>query len=181
MCAEPGARPRKMFPPPITTAISTPIRETCAISLTIDSIVARLMPYVSSPIRASPDSLSMIRLYFGAGIDGVVLVSLACLSHHFGREIGGLLFDSFADHEEGIAMNLRLFRRKHLFDRLLVVLDEGLSHERHLTEELVERALHHLRRDLGRLARLFCPCQLDFAFTRHHIAGHFGFRHVCGP
>src|SRR5256885_1563270 len=65
MPAAPGATPRKMLPPPITTPISTPSRDTCAISATMFSIVWRLMPNGSSPIRASPESLSRIRLYSG--------------------------------------------------------------------------------------------------------------------
>ena len=40
----PGATPRKMLPPPMTTPISTPMRATAAISCTIASIVWRLMP-----------------------------------------------------------------------------------------------------------------------------------------
>ena len=42
------------------------MRETCAISATIASMVGRLMPKGSSPIRASPDSFRRIRLYFGS-------------------------------------------------------------------------------------------------------------------
>src|SRR5690349_24086957 len=119
MCAEPGATPRKMLPPPITVAISTPMRDTCAISATIDSMVCRLMPYASSPIRASPDSLRRMRLYFGAGIG---LVGLARLRHHFSGEVRGLFLDALADHEEGVRMDLRLLGAEHLLHRLLVVL-----------------------------------------------------------
>src|SRR5206468_3449315 len=65
MPAAPGATPRKMLPPPMTMPISTPRRETCATSATMPSIVCRLIPKGSSPIRASPDSFRRMRLYFG--------------------------------------------------------------------------------------------------------------------
>src|SRR3954464_3169662 len=107
MPAAPGATPRKMFPPPITTPISTPMRATCAISPTIVSIVLRLIPNASSPIRASPESFRRIRLYLGAK-DRSRSVRLARLRHHFGGEIFRLLLDAFADHEEGVVMDLRL-------------------------------------------------------------------------
>src|SRR5262245_33424944 len=106
MPAAPGATPRKMFPPPITSPISTPRREICATSPTMSSIVCRLMPKGSSPIRASPDSLSRILLYFGV----IVLPGRARLGRHLGREVRGLLLDAFSDHEEGVGVHLGLLR-----------------------------------------------------------------------
>src|SRR5712671_2825640 len=117
-----------MLPPPITTPISTPMRATCAISATIDSMVWRLMPNESSPIRASPESFSRMRLYLGARKFSPS-VGLAGLRHHLGGEILGLLLDAFSYDEEGIAVDLRFLRRKHLLHRLLVVLYERLAHE----------------------------------------------------
>src|SRR5262245_16180393 len=134
MPAAPGAIPRKMLPPPITTPSSTPRRETCAISLTIASMVWRLMPKAASPIRASPDSLRRILLYLGVK------------SVHRLR-----LVDALAHHEERVGVHLCLLRAEHLLNRLLVVLDERLAEQRPLVQELVERALAHLGRDLGRL------------------------------
>src|SRR4051794_6559552 len=117
MPAAPGATPRKMFPPPITTPISTPMRATCAISPTIVSIVLRLIPNASSPIRASPESLRRIRLYLGAR-NPPRSVRLARLRHHFGGEVFRLLLDSFADDEEGIVVDLRFLGAQHFFHRL---------------------------------------------------------------
>ena len=57
--------PRKIFPPPTTMAISTPLLAAAAISLAYWRVVSMFMPYSSSPINASPDSLSKSRLYFG--------------------------------------------------------------------------------------------------------------------
>src|SRR5688500_16078107 len=50
--------PRHMFPPPTTTAISTPRSErTSAISDAICSTVGPSMPWPAPPAKASPDSL----------------------------------------------------------------------------------------------------------------------------
>jgi hypothetical protein len=51
-----------MLPPPITTASSTPSATTSPMSATMRSMVWRLMPKASLPIRASPDSFSRTRL-----------------------------------------------------------------------------------------------------------------------
>src|SRR6185503_2412096 len=162
MPAAPGARPRKMLPPPITTATSTPMRDTCAISPTIASIVCRLMPYASSPIRASPDSFSMTRLYFGAGISV--------------RGLG--LVDSFTNYQEGVSVDLRLLYGQNLLDRLLVVLDEGLPHEGDLAEELVQRTFDHLARDFLRLARFLRTRELNRPLPLNDVRRDIAFRHV---
>ena len=65
MPTEPPATPRKMLPPPMTTATCTPIFTTSATSPTIRTMVARLMPNASSPIRDSPDSFNKMRLWAG--------------------------------------------------------------------------------------------------------------------
>src|SRR3979409_259711 len=105
-----------MLPPPITTPISTPMRATCAISPTIASIVLRLMPNASSPIRASPESFSRIRLYLGAKIFFfLVEIFFFC--------------DAFADDEESIAAHFGFLRGQHLLDGLFVILDERLTHQ----------------------------------------------------
>jgi hypothetical protein len=44
MPAAPGATPRKMLPPPMTIAISTPRSCTSPISATMRSMTSRLMP-----------------------------------------------------------------------------------------------------------------------------------------
>src|SRR5436190_18669232 len=113
MPAVPGETPRKMLPPPITTPISTPRRETCAISVTIPSMVCLLTPKGSSPIRASPDSLRRILLYLGVTARSV---RLPRRGHHLGREVGGLLLDALADDEECVRIHLRLLRPEHLLD-----------------------------------------------------------------
>src|SRR3546814_15262200 len=61
-CA-PGATLRKIFPPPMTIASSTPSVATSATSSVMRSMVERLIPNASSPISASPESLRRTRLY----------------------------------------------------------------------------------------------------------------------
>src|SRR5262245_59613257 len=100
MPAAPSATPRKMLPPPITAPISTPSEATVATSSTIISIVWRLMPNGSSPISASPESLSRTRLYFGCDI---VLARGSRLGHHLGGEVARLFFDAFTHHQEAVA------------------------------------------------------------------------------
>src|SRR5512145_1171339 len=126
MPAAPGATPRKMLPPPMTTPISTPRRATCATSATISSIVCRLMPKGSSPMSASPESLSRILLYFGVTI-GFSSVDLGCL------------LDALANDQEGVSVDLALLRGEHLLDGLLVGLHERLAHQPDLAQKLVDR------------------------------------------
>src|SRR5687768_15353768 len=119
MPAAPGATPRKMLPPPITTPSSTPRRDTCASSATIASIVWRLMPKGSSPISASPESLSRMRLYLGvtARLNGASL------------SVDGL-DDAFADNEYGVVMHFAFRRCQCLFDVHLVVEHVRLAEQR---------------------------------------------------
>src|SRR5262247_3606797 len=107
----PGATPRNRLPPPITTAISSPSATTCAISPTMRESVAGLIPKASSPIRASPLSLSSTRLHFAAAATSgcffgfaAILLRLVDLLHDLGGKIAGLLLDALADdvqHEAG--------------------------------------------------------------------------------
>src|SRR4051812_36476243 len=89
---------------------------------------------------------------------------LSGLRHHFGGKVVRALLQALADDEEGVRVDPGLLRAKHLLDGLLVVLDERLSHERDLAEELVQRALDHLDDDLGRLARFLGARLVDFPF-----------------
>src|SRR6266513_661828 len=132
--AAPGATPRKILPPPITTAISSPSAATWAISPTMRSIVARLIPKESSPIRASPLSLSRMRLYFAdAAISGsffglvFILLRFAHLLHDFGGEIARSLLDALAHDVEHETRYRGALCFQYRFDTVLLVLDETLS------------------------------------------------------
>ena len=54
--------PRKMFPPPIVRATSIPISTASFTSWAMDAIVFGEMPYLLSPMSASPESLRRMRL-----------------------------------------------------------------------------------------------------------------------
>src|SRR5512138_3537642 len=162
-----------MLPPPITTPISTPRRDTCATSETMLRIVCRLMPYGSSPIRASPESLRRILLYLGVTTRSHFAASRSAFLVDLGR-----LLDAFSNDEEGIPVDLALLRGEHFFHRLLVVLHERLAHEGDLAQELVQRALDHLGRDVGGLARFLRPGELYLALAGDDIGRNFAFGHV---
>src|SRR5262249_60190608 len=135
---------------------------TCAISPTMRPSVAGLIPNASSPIRASPLSFSSTRLNFSeAATSGCflwlvfILLRLVDLRHHLGCEIAGLLLDALADAVQHEPRHRGLARLQQGVDRLLVVLHERLPEQRHFLEELLYAAFHHLRDDVGGLAR-FC-------------------------
>src|SRR5450631_2055617 len=164
MPAAPGATPRKMFPPPMTTAICTPRRTTSPISATMRSMTSRLMPYASSPISASPESLSSTRLYAGsvraAGLLGrgtmmgaLIRRSGLCQRRDFGGEVIFFSLEPFAHHEKRKALDRRALGSQVLFDRLLGVAHERLAEERHFGQKLVDPAFDHLDDDFPRLAR----------------------------
>src|SRR6266851_3398719 len=166
MPAAPGATPRKMFPPPMTTAICTPRRTTSPISATMRSMTSRLIPYASSPISASPESLSSTRRYAGSlrtltglgrgAMMGVLMRrerSSLCHCRHFGGKVIFFSFEPLPDHEKREAPDRRAFGLQVLFDRLLGVAHERLAEERHFGQKLVDPAFDHLSDDFWRLAR----------------------------
>src|SRR5439155_18780126 len=127
------------------------------------SMVCRLMPNGSSPIKASPDSLRRMRLYFGVK-GGLALMDV--------------LRNPFANDEKAISVDLSLLAGEHFLDGLLVVLDEWLAEQSDLAEKLVERALDHPGGDLGRLAGFSRPRRLDVALARHDVGRNIPFGQV---
>src|SRR6266550_3150498 len=167
MPAAPGATPRKMFPPPMTTAICTPSRTTSPISATMRSMTSRLMPYASSPISASPESLSSTRRYAGSlrtltglgrgAMMGVLMRrerSGLCHCRHFRGKVIFFSFEPLADDEKREARDCRALRLQIFFDRLLGVAHERLAEERDFGQEFVDPAFDHLGDDFRRLAGL---------------------------
>src|SRR3990170_1720538 len=57
--------PRKIFPPPTTSAIWTPRDPTSRTSSERAARIPSSIPYACLPIRASPDSFSKMRRYTG--------------------------------------------------------------------------------------------------------------------
>src|SRR4051812_4214668 len=73
----PAEPPRKMLPPPITRAISTPRLWTSHSSSAICDSVAWSSPNLLDPISASPDSLSKMRRNFTPGASGNLVSTLS--------------------------------------------------------------------------------------------------------
>src|SRR5215831_12268856 len=161
-----------MFPPPITTAVWTPAFTTSPISPAMRSRVGGLIPYLASPIRASPESLRRMRRYRRE--EGAVTLPSAstpraagpamkrcrpawtaasALTERLG-DLGGevflLLLDPLAHLVAGeaadgdVLADLGNLLRDHLVDLLLVVLHEGLIHQADRLEELFDLASEDL-------------------------------------
>src|SRR5882672_1068475 len=141
--AAPGATPRKILPPPITTAISSPSAATWPISPTMRSMVARLIPKGSSPMRASPLSLSRMRLYLA-----VAVISL-------GRLAVSLLFNSLADYVQHETRDRRTGSLEESFHGLLScrILDVNFTEQCYVLEKFLHASLYHLFLDVGSLAQ----------------------------
>src|SRR6185437_13258868 len=123
-----------ILPPPTTMHISVPAAWASATSRAMRSTTSMLMPKLSSPINASPETLSRTRRYFGAGGMGCSSSRLtgACHLGDFVGEVGVRLLDALAHleadkalHRDGRADFLGgLF--DHLGDLGLAVDHEGL-------------------------------------------------------
>src|SRR5438876_5771046 len=200
MPAAPGATPRKILPPPITTATCTPSRTISPISATMRSITSRLMPYGSPPMSASPDSLSRTRLYAGsartaaaavgnvATIGAVMAVrsgsvylelkaseaALGCLGHcrNLRRKIIPFLVDALADDVQLEPRYGCAFALEVFLDRQVGILDKRLTEQRHLGQELVDLPVDHLGDDVRRLSRLGGLRRVNRAFALDQVLGH---------
>src|ERR1044072_7203894 len=127
-------RPREMLPAPTTIAISTPRARTAATWAATARTRSGSVPYSSSPMSASPDSLSRTRL--NAGFRASPATGLLA-----DREAG-----EAAHHDvlAGLAGELGA----QLLDRLAVVLvavDVGLLEQDRLLHPLAQLALGDLR------------------------------------
>src|SRR5258705_1654219 len=143
--ASPGATPEKISPPPITTAISSPSAATWAISPTMRSMVARLIPKGSSPMRASPLSLSKMRLYFAvAGISACP--GRAHLSSYLGGEIAGFPLNALPDYLQDKARYRGARALEQGFHGLLSsrILDEDLTEQRDFLQKFLTPSFDHL-------------------------------------
>src|ERR1041384_1467704 len=129
--------PRKMFPPPMTIAISQPRALTSLISSANDRTVALSMPYLASPL-----TLRMTRLYLRTLFTG--------------RR--PLLFDPFANLVPHEAPDLDVLSHardrfpQQVADLAVGVLDEGLLDQTDFRIEAVQFALDDLIDVFFRLA-----------------------------
>ena len=96
----------------------------------------------------------------------LALLGSGNLRGHFGSEVVRTLFDAFADHEQRKLLHRRACGLQHLFDRLLVVLNERLVQQRDLLQVFLNATVDHLRDDLSRLARFRSLLLSDAAFLR---------------
>src|SRR5947209_13319057 len=134
-----------MLPPPTTIATSTPLACTAATSLAIAATRSGSVPYCSSPISASPESLSSTRPKAGAAESVTTGASVA------NPEPG-----KAPDHD--VLARLGGQRGAELLDRLATVLflvDVLLAQQHNVVQPLVELALDdslpHVLRLVGRL------------------------------
>src|SRR5437762_11559105 len=149
MPAAPGATPRKMLPPPMTTAICTPSRTTSAISATMRSIVSRLMPYASSPVSASPDSLSKMRRYAGCAATVGTAAS--------GAATVGALFGGLMTYSRLFDVERSLFKE----DARVYTKPSGARHRRHLGGKIILSLFDALADDKQHEAVDLCALRFD--------------------
>src|SRR5574337_1183579 len=105
------------------------------------------MPYPCSPMRASPESLSSMRLYRGC--------MLFQLSRHFVGKIFFLLFDAFAQlipHEAADRGVPALFQEILDLELAVRVLDVDLLDEAAFAVELLHLAVDDLGDHVGRFS-----------------------------
>src|SRR5436190_4844835 len=154
--------PRKMFPPPMTSAISQPSALTSLISSANDRTVALSMPYFSSPPRASPVTLRMTRLYLRTLFTG-------CRP---------LLFEPFADLIAHEAPDLDILAHtpdgflQEICDLAVGILDERLVEKTNFRIKAVELPLDDLLDDLLGLALLEHLGSIDGALAIDFLGGH---------
>ena len=79
--------PRKMLPPPIVSATSTPRSTTSFTSWAMAASVGGEMPYFASPMSASPESLRRMRLYRTFGFSARSLGMIGRVLHKAGGAV----------------------------------------------------------------------------------------------
>src|SRR3569833_3054273 len=192
--------PRKMLPPPITTAVCTPI---CTISWSSPAIRLRTAgstPYSTAPSSASPDSFTRMREK--RGFTGSFIASPAPaglplkktpreagffvrdpktsvgrsldLCHHLSHEVVLLLLEAGTDFVTLEGHYLRLGALQELLDRLIGILDERLTEQCDFTQRLAQATFDHLGDDLRRLALTLCLFRQNLALLAAHIGRNVG-------
>src|SRR6266566_754976 len=175
--------PRKILPPPMTTASCTPAATTDLISSAMRSMVARSTPYGAEPIRASPESFSSTRRYAGVWVkrrsSDLVIVLLNC-RHYFCREVGHLFFDALAHLETHEARDVGVVALQQLVDGHVGIFYERLAEQSNLAEVFIDAPFDHLVDDVGRFARGFGLFGKDFFFLRDRRRRHLLLRDAFG-
>src|SRR5712692_3641243 len=140
--------PRKIFPPPTTTATSMPSSCTCLISSATECATFTSMPEVCSPIKASPEIFRRTRRNAGTVL-GWALILSGKLRDFVAKIVAAFLkaFTHFVTREtanRNFLAGLCDFLGDQLADGFLFFLDERLIQKHGLFIELVEAAFNDL-------------------------------------
>src|SRR5215218_1481672 len=178
--------PRKMFPPPTTTASSAPASTASITPATTESRLAASIPRSESPARASPEILSTTRFTGPSSESPAPSISPAGRVDPSTAARLELVVDETPDHD--VLADLLDGLLQQLAHGLIGLLDVGLGGERLLGDPLVHPALDDLLGDVVGLAHLgdllldHLPLLLDRAgrdvLGRHAHGPHGG--HVQG-
>src|SRR3712207_4668433 len=150
--------PRKKLPPPITTAICTPVATTSAICRATASTTSGSTP-TAPPPNISPPSLSSTRRYPGRPPASIRRSSV----------IGS---SGLADLEPGELLDPHARLVEQRLDGLLRLLHRRLLEQHDVLVEAVDPALDDARQHLLGLALLAGRRLGDAALVVEHVAGH---------
>src|SRR5712691_8492721 len=133
-------------------------------------MAARLIPKESSPMRASPLSLSRMRLYFAVA-DISACPDRTYLSSYLGGKIAGFPLNALSDYVEDKARYRSARALEQGFHGLLScrILDEDLTEQRCFFQKLLHAAFDHLLDNIGRFARFSRFSGGDVAFLLHEL------------
>src|SRR5215204_4871533 len=120
--------PRKMFPPPTTTASSAPASTASITPATTESRLAASMPRSESPARLSPESLRTTRLTGPSSESPAPSSSPVCLADPSTATPLELVVDEAPDHD--VLAELLDGLLQQVPDHLVGFLDVGLRGER---------------------------------------------------
>src|SRR5215218_1103026 len=143
--------PRKMLPPPTTTASSAPASTASRTPFAVESRLSGSIPYPPSPARLSPESFSTTRLTgpsFESPASSFSALSLAGSS----KVALKLVVDEAPDHDVLADLLDRL--AQEISDRLVRLFDVGLREEGLLGDPFTHPAVDYLLRDILGLTHL---------------------------
>src|SRR3954454_20823097 len=166
--------PRKMLPPPMTMAISTPIFCTPQISSAMSERVPGSMPVRRSLMSASPERLRRTRLYLGRPAS-VMARTLPCRATASGARFAPLPGGADSVRPRTASLHVRGNFRGEIVALLLDALAELVAHEaRHrvLAAGVLVLGLHVVADGLLVVADVRLLEQAGLAVELLHLAGH---------
>src|ERR671920_1699343 len=144
--------PRKMFPPPTTTASSAPASTASITPATTESRLAASIPRSDSPASASPEILRTTRLTGPSSESPAPLIAPVCPADPSTALRLELVVDETPDHD--VLANFLDGFLQQLADGLVGFLDVGLRGKRLLGDPLLHPAIDDLLCDVLGLAHL---------------------------